>query len=115
MIHFRYPSFADALRDLDDCLTLVFLFANFPLLRKLYEPRLRLCRRLSVEFLHFVISSGALKKCFISIKGYYFQVEIRGEIITWIIPHKLGHKVNKFRFFLIPVIFCLIESSRCGF
>lgn len=88
-----YPSFADALRDLDDCLTLIFLFANFPLLKKLYEPRLRLCRRLSVEFLHYVIASGSLKKCFISIKGYYFQAEIKGEIITWIMPHKLGHKV----------------------
>ena len=64
------------------------------MLKKLYEPRLRLCRRLSVEFLHYVIASGALKKCFISIKGYYFQVEIRGEVITWIVPHKLGHKVN---------------------
>ncbi len=63
-------------------------------MKKLYEPRLRLCRRLSVEFLHYVIASGALKKCFISVKGYYFQVEIRGEIITWIVPHKLGHKVT---------------------
>ena len=98
LIYFRYPSFADALRDLDDCLTLVFLFANFPLLKKLYEPRLRLCRRLSVEFLHYVIASGSLKKCFISIKGYYFQVEIKGEIITWIIPHKLGHKVRRLFF-----------------
>lgn len=91
---FRYPSFADALRDLDDCLTLIFLFANFPLLQKLHEPRLRLCRRLSVEFLHYVIASGSLKKSFISIKGYYFQAEIQGETITWIIPHKLGHRVS---------------------
>jgi pescadillo protein len=104
IIYFRYPSFADALRDLDDCLTLVFLFANFPLLKKLYEPRLRLCRRLSVEFLHYVIASGALKKCFISVKGYYFQVEIRGEIITWIVPHKLGHKVNNSLFITIGFI-----------
>ena len=27
---FRYPSFVDALRDLDDCLCMIFLFANFP-------------------------------------------------------------------------------------
>lgn len=104
----RYPSFNDALRDLDDCLTLIFLFANFPLLKKLYEPRLRLCRRLSVEFLHYVIASGSLKKCFISIKGYYFQAEIRGETITWIIPHKLGHKVSKIlRFFSEHHLFLL--------
>ncbi len=110
MIYFRYPSFADALRDLDDCLTLVFLFANFPLLKKLYEPRLRLCRRLSVEFLHYIIASGTLKKCFISIKGYYFQVEIQGEIITWIVPHKLGHKVKNF--YLEKKLFFIYFSSR---
>jgi hypothetical protein len=111
IIVFSYPSFADALRDLDDCLTLVFLFANFPLLKKLYEPRLRLCRRLSVEFLHYVIANGALKKCFISIKGYYFQVEVRGEIITWIIPHKLGHKVKNFVLLCVLFFGFWVESS----
>jgi pescadillo protein len=112
---FRYPSFADALRDLDDCLTLIFLFANFPLLKKLYEPRLRLCRRLSVEFLHYVIASGSLKKCFISVKGYYFQVEIRGETITWIIPHKLGHKVGCSTASDFFHSRSSVESSGCGF
>lgn len=110
----RYPSFNDALRDLDDCLTLIFLFANFPLLKKLYEPRLRLCRRLSVEFLHYVITSGSLKKSFISVKGYYFQIELRGETITWIVPHKLGHNVNQFVDLSLKMFhfsFYIIESS----
>ena len=110
MIYFSYPSFADALRDLDDCLTLIFLFGNFPLLKKLYEPRLRLCRRLSVEFLHYVIASGSLKKCFISVKGYYFQVVVRGETITWIIPHKLGHKVKQISFCAIVILYLILES-----
>jgi len=111
----RYPSFIDALKDLDDCLTLVFLFANFPLLKKLYEPRLRLCRRLSVEFLHYVITSGSLKKCFISIKGYYFQAEIRGETITWIIPHKLGHKNPADVDFKIMATFLEFFTTLLGF
>ena len=110
---FRYPSFADALRDLDDCLTLIYLFANFPLLKKLHEPRLRLCRRLSVEFLHYVIASGSLKKCFISIKGYYFQAEIQGETITWIIPHKLGHRVSLISWnFEKNVVVCSVRHQR---
>ncbi|CAF1276476.1 unnamed protein product [Adineta steineri] len=111
----RYPSFADALRDLDDCLTLIFLFANFPLLKKLYEPRLRLCRRLSVEFLHYVIASGSIKKCFISVKGYYIQVEIRGEIITWIVPHKLGHKNPADVDFKIMATFLEFYTTLLGF
>ncbi|CAF1491906.1 unnamed protein product, partial [Didymodactylos carnosus] len=92
-----------------------FLFANFPLLKKLYEPRLRLCRRLSVEFLHYVIASGTLKKCFISIKGYYFQAEIRGELITWIVPHKLGHKNPADVDFKIMATFLEFYTTLLGF
>ena len=36
-----------------------------------------LCKRLSVEFMHFVIESRALRKVFCSIKGYYFQADIK--------------------------------------
>jgi len=111
----RYPTFVDAIRDLDDCLTLVFLFANFPLLKKLYEPRLRLCRRLSVEFLHYVITSGSLKKCFISVKGYYFQAIINGETITWIVPHKLGHKNPADVDFKIMATFLEFYTTLLGF
>lgn len=83
----RYPSFIDAIRDLDDCLTLCFLFSTFPSLPHIPRTQSDLCRRLSMEFLHAVIEAKALRKVFISIKGYYYQAEIKGQIITWIVPH----------------------------
>lgn len=83
----RYPTFIDALRDLDDCLTLCFLFSTFPSLQHIPREQSVLCRRLTMEFLHAVIEAKALRKVFISIKGYYYQAEIKGQIITWIVPH----------------------------
>ncbi|XP_043578004.1 pescadillo homolog [Bombus pyrosoma] len=83
----RYPTFIDALRDLDDCLTLCFLFSTFPSLKHIPRDQSLLCRRLTIEFLHAVIAAKALRKVFVSIKGYYYQAEIKGQIITWIVPH----------------------------
>ncbi|XP_046980998.1 pescadillo homolog [Schistocerca americana] len=83
----RYPTFIDAIRDLDDCLTLLFLFSTFPSLRHVPRDQSALCRRLTVEFMHYVIAAKALRKVFISIKGYYYQAEIKGQTVTWIVPH----------------------------
>lgn len=83
----RYPTFIDALRDLDDCLTLCFLFSTFPSMQHIPREQSHLCRRLTMEFLHAIIEAKALRKVFISIKGYYYQAEIRGQTITWIVPH----------------------------
>ncbi|XP_020293461.1 pescadillo homolog [Pseudomyrmex gracilis] len=86
----RYPTFIDALRDLDDCLTLCFLFSTFPSLPHIPRDQSLLCRRLTIEFLHAVIAAKALRKVFVSIKGYYYQAEIKGQTITWIVPHHFG-------------------------
>ncbi|XP_030376873.1 pescadillo homolog [Scaptodrosophila lebanonensis] len=83
----RYPTFIDALKDLDDCLTLLFLFSTFPSLHLIPREQSNLCRRLTIEFLHYLIASKSLRKVFISIKGYYFQAEIKGQKVTWIVPH----------------------------
>ncbi|XP_037869278.1 pescadillo homolog [Bombyx mori] len=83
----RYPTFVDALRDLDDCLTLCFLFSTFPSLKKVPRDQSFLCRRLTVEFMHAVIAAKALRKVFVSVKGFYYQVEFEGQTITWIVPH----------------------------
>lgn len=83
----RYPTFIDAVKDLDDCLTLLFLFSTFPSLKYVPREQSALCRRLTIEFLHAVIASKSLRHVFISIKGYYFQADIKGQKVTWIVPH----------------------------
>ncbi|XP_049867456.1 pescadillo homolog [Pectinophora gossypiella] len=83
----RYPTFVDALRDLDDCLTLCFLFSTFPSLNRVPRDQSMMCRRLTVEFMHAVIAAKALRKVFVSVKGYYYQAELEGQTITWIVPH----------------------------
>ncbi|XP_017477538.1 PREDICTED: pescadillo homolog isoform X2 [Rhagoletis zephyria] len=88
----RYPTFIDAIKDLDDCLTLLFLFSTFPSLRLIPREQSVLCRRLTIEFLHYVINTRSLRKVFISIKGFYFQAEIKGQKVTWIMPHHYPFK-----------------------
>lgn len=83
----RYPSFVDALRDLDDCLSMCCLYSRFPKLSYLPQELIQLSRRLSVEFMCFIVESRALRKVFISIKGYYYQAEVMGQAITWVVPH----------------------------
>ncbi|XP_014207692.1 pescadillo homolog isoform X2 [Copidosoma floridanum] len=91
----RFPTFIDALKDLDDCLTLCFLFSTFPSMPHIPRDQSELCRQLTVEFMHAVIAAKALRKVFISIKGFYFQADIKGQLITWIVPHHFGFEPQK--------------------
>lgn len=88
----RYPTFVDALRDLEDCLCLCFLYSTFPKSARAPTEMVSLCRRLCVEFMHFVIEAKALRRVFVSIKGYYYQAEIVGQTVTWIVPHPFAYE-----------------------
>ncbi|XP_055528763.1 pescadillo homolog [Wyeomyia smithii] len=83
----RFPTFMDAIKELDDCMTLLFLFSTFPATKVITRDLTSLARRLTIEFMHYVIAAKALRKVFVSIKGYYFQADIKGELVTWIVPH----------------------------
>lgn len=111
----RYPSYTDAIRDLDDCLSLIFLFGVLPKSRRVYVEKVQLCLKLSLEFMHFVIASKSLRKCFISIKGYYFQAEIKGQKVTWIMPHKLAYQTPNDVDFRIMSTFVEFYSIMLGF
>ena len=47
-------------------------------------------RRLSMEFQAFVVRTHALRKAFVSVKGFYFQAEVQGQLLTWLVPHQLS-------------------------
>ncbi|KAK9117247.1 hypothetical protein Sjap_016194 [Stephania japonica] len=92
----RYPKFIDALRDLDDCLTMVHLFAALPSMdtEKLAVQRVHNCRRLSHEWQAYISRTHSLRKTFISVKGIYYQAEVEGQKITWLTPHSLQQIVT---------------------
>merc|ERR1719399_2276725 len=49
--------------------------------------------RLYQEFQLYVIRAQALRKVFASIKGYYFQAEICGQMVTWLAPHQFAQQL----------------------
>ncbi|KAF8365021.1 hypothetical protein HHK36_032976 [Tetracentron sinense] len=91
LIRERYPKFIDALRDLDDSLTMVHLFAALPSIERerIQVKRIHNCRRLSHEWQAYISRTHSLRKTFISVKGIYYQADVEGQKITWLTPHAL--------------------------
>ena len=50
----------------------------------------QLARRLALEWQAWVVRAHALRKVFVSVKGYYYQAEVQGQPVTWLVPHQLG-------------------------
>lgn len=85
----RYPTFTDALKDLDDPLTLLSLLSKFPVHRlfKISPEKVEIAKILTLIFKNFVVSQQLLSKVFLSIKGIYFQAIINNQKVTWIEPY----------------------------
>ena len=95
------------MRDLDDALTLVNLFAAFPSHAMLAEEtgstadrqtmaqraRAKECERLAHEFMTYCTITQSFTKTFLSIKGLYYQAEIGGQNITWLVPYPFSQRL----------------------
>nr|CAB3264779.1 pescadillo homolog [Phallusia mammillata] len=111
----RYPNFIDAVRDLDDALCMCFLFATLPKSGRLHIQTIDLCRKLTVEFMHYVIATRSLRKVFVSIKGFYFQAEVMSQPVTWIIPHSFPHNHPTDVDFRVMSTFTEFYTAMLGF
>tara|TARA_R110002003_G_scaffold1184_16_gene22705 strand:+ start:7498 stop:9465 length:1968 start_codon:yes stop_codon:yes gene_type:complete len=111
----RYPTFVDALRDLDDALSMLFLFANLPSSEHIPAKTIALCQRLTREFEHYVITSHSLRKSFLSIKGIYYQATIQGQDILWLVPYRFVQRTGGDIDFRIMGTFVEFYTTLIGF
>jgi len=95
LVRERYPSFADAVQDLDDAISMLALFQSLSAdqRREIPPDAIAEATRLYQEFQLYVIRAKALRKVFASIKGYYFQAEICGHLVTWLAPHQFAQEL----------------------
>lgn len=111
----RYPTFVDALRDLDDALSMLFLFASLPSTAYIPPKTIALCQRLCLEFEHYLIVSHSLRKSFLSIKGIYYQASIQGQDVLWLVPYRFVQRMTGDIDFRIMGTFIEFYTTLLGF
>ncbi|KAI8328948.1 Pescadillo N-terminus-domain-containing protein [Blakeslea trispora] len=111
----RYPSFVDALRDMDDALSMLFLFSKLPADNKIKADAVADCQKLISEFQAYVMKSKSLRKVFFSIKGIYYQAEIKGQTITWVVPYQFSQDIPTDVDFRVMLTFLEFYRTLVGF
>ena len=87
LVRERYPRFLDALSDLDDALTLTFLFAALPTTTSVKSKVIAKAQQMGAAWGAYCSTVACITKSFISVKGVYLEATIQGVAIRWIVPH----------------------------
>lgn len=111
----RYPTFVDSLRDLDDALSMLFLFANIPSSRNIAPEITSHCARLCTEWQLYVMRTRCLRKVFLSIKGIYFQAVVHGQEVTWLVPYMFTQQIPTDVDFRVMMTFLELYQTLMGF
>ncbi|KAK6465459.1 Pescadillo [Scheffersomyces coipomensis] len=111
----RYPTFLDALRDLDDPLNMLFLFANMPATDKVSHRVTKEAEKLCNQWFAYVAKERVLKKVFVSIKGVYYQANIKGQEVRWLVPFKFPTNIPTDVDFRIMLTFLEFYSTLLHF
>lgn len=109
----RYPTLLDCLRDFDDALSSLALFASLPTddEKNVTSEIIADATRLFDEFLLFAIHKRLVRRVFCSIKGFYIQIKYLGQSITFIIPHQFPQDLPPDVDFKVMLTF--LEFYRC--
>ncbi|KAF5375224.1 hypothetical protein D9758_000122 [Tetrapyrgos nigripes] len=111
----RYPTFIDALRDIDDALCMIFLFASLPSNPRLPPSLIENCSRLAAEWQLYIMHSRSLRKAFLSIKGVYYQAEVMDQTITWLVPYQFTQNIPSDVDVRVMLTFLELYQTLLGF
>lgn len=73
------------------------------------------CDRLCLEFQAFVARTHSLRKSFVSIKGIYYQADVQGEPVTWLVPHALSQEIPSDVDYRVMLTFLEFYVTLMGF
>lgn len=120
----RYPTFMEAVRDVDDAMSMISLYAalspevnsqsTIELHQALPSGLHDKAKTLLADWMEYVAKSHSLSKSFISIKGYYHEAIVHGERIVWLMPHEYACKMptGVQQYILITFLEFYIEMMR---
>lgn len=111
----RYPTFLDALRDIDDPLNMLFLFANMPATDKVSHRVTKEAEKLTNQWMAYVAKERLIKKVFVSIKGVYYQANVKGQEVRWLVPFKFPTNIPTDVDFRIMLTFLEFYSTLLHF
>ncbi|KAN0100758.1 Pescadillo N-terminus domain containing protein [Tylopilus felleus] len=111
----RYTTFIDAVRDIDDALCMIFLFASLPSNDRVSPSLIANCSRLAAEWQLYVMHSRSLKKVFLSIKGIYYQAEVMDQDVTWLVPYQFTQSIPSDVDVRVMLTFLELYQTLLGF
>ncbi|CAK5265295.1 unnamed protein product [Mycena citricolor] len=111
----RYPTFIDAVRDIDDALCMAFLFASLPSNPRLPASLTENCARLAAEWQLYVMHTRSLRKVFLSIKGVYYQAEVCDQTVTWLVPYQFTQTIPSDVDVRVMLTFLELYQTLLGF
>ncbi|KAI8995539.1 Pescadillo N-terminus-domain-containing protein [Trametes punicea] len=111
----RYPTFVDAVRDIDDALCMIFLFASLPSDSKVSPSLIENCARLAAEWQLYIMHTHSLRKVFLSIKGVYYQAEVFDQTVTWLVPYQFTQTIPSDVDVRVMLTFLELYQTLLGF
>ena len=83
---------------------MIFLFANLPATSRVSTALIDNCTRLAAEWQLYILHSHSLRKVFLSIKGVYYQAEVMGQNVTWLVPYQFTQNVSILAFIVNRIL-----------
>jgi len=111
----RYPRFLDALGDLDDALSLIFLFAALPSQGRIKTKVTNKAKSLAASWSAYCSTTSSMTKCFVSIKGVYLEALVQNSKICWVVPHSFTQNIPRDVDFRVMLTFFEFYENLLGF